>query len=73
MGAFRRPFLGLFGGKTKAPKIAPPPSREDEEMKAAARREAEVLRRKKGMASMNVTGPGGVTGEPTTRKALLGE
>jgi hypothetical protein len=58
--------------KEKAPTILPPPQKEDESVKEAARKEAEMLRRKKGYASTIVTGPEGVTTPPTTQKTLLG-
>jgi ribosomal protein S8 len=58
--------------KEKAPAITPAPQKSDEQVQEAARREAEMLRRKKGYASTIVTGPEGVTTPATTQKTLLG-
>lgn len=56
----------------KAPRMAPPPTEENPEVKEAAQREAEIIRRKKGYRSTIVTGPEGVTEQATTRKTILG-
>jgi len=45
---------------------------DDTAIKAAAYAEAERLRKKKGLRSTLLTGPGGVTNPPTTFKTTLG-
>ena len=52
----------------------PPPSADDVAAREAAAREAEGLRkRRRGMAGTIMTGPQGLTTEPTVLKQKLGE
>ena len=72
-------FFGSGGGnpvgfmvddsKPEQPQVA---SANDAEIEAAAARQAETLRRRKGRRSTMITGPTGRTEQPVTRKTTLG-
>jgi len=61
---------GLFS-VPKAPKILPPPTDNSKEVQEAAAAEAELQKRRR-KRGLTVTGPTGVSGEPTTLKTTLG-
>ena len=56
----------------KTPKVQMPVTDDDAEVKEAARLEAENLRKRRGMASTILSGPQGVTDQPSLIKATLG-
>lgn len=63
----------LFTGPDiKQPKKPRTATAEDQEVIAAAERQAAALRRRRGRASTILTGPTGVTDQPTTKKTTLG-
>lgn len=51
---------------------APPVSKDDTAIKEAAEREAERIRKRRGMKSTIMTGPQGLTTQPTVLKEELG-
>ncbi len=53
------------------PPVPPPPKEDDEAVKAAARKEAERLRKAKGRQAMIATSPGGLLGDPETQAGAL--
>ena len=61
----------LAGGKTNTPKKPKGPV-VDQEVEEAARRQAELIRRRRGRRSTIVTGPVGIIEPPKTRKTTLG-
>jgi len=54
------------------PEKLTPPAEPDVEIRAAAEAEYERMRKRKGASSTNVTGPLGLTTQPTTFKSTLG-
>lgn len=62
-------FMMVSDDKPDKPKTA---KATDEEVEEAAKRRAELLRRRRGRASTIVTGPTGVTDQPVTKKTTLG-
>ena len=64
-------YSAVQSGKQKVPEMTPPP-KEDESVKEAARREAELMKRRRGYASTIATGPQGVLTPATTLKTTLG-
>ena len=62
----------LFGSKPRPPVIAPAATDNTELVKAAARREADRLRKRRGFRSTIATGSGGVTGAAPGFKTELG-
>lgn len=67
-------MAGIFSSsKMPEPIITtPPPSSEDPAIKEAAEREAERIRKKKGVASTIMTGPLGVTEPANVLREKLG-
>lgn len=64
---------GLFSSpKVRKPEIVKPVVNDDEAVKAAAMREAEILKKRRGAASTIVTGNTGVSGQAPGSKATLG-
>lgn len=64
---------GLFSSpKVKKPAIVKPATDDDEAVKAAAMREADILKKRRGAAATIVTGNTGVTGTAPGTKATLG-
>ncbi len=64
----------LFPSPPKPPKLPPVPSRDDEAVAEARRRQRLAARLRKGRASTILTSGQGVLGEaPVVRKTLLGQ
>ena len=64
----------IFGSSAPAPAptLTAPVTDNTEAVKEAARREAELLRRRRGFQSTILTGPGGAQGAVPGTKAILG-
>lgn len=68
------PLTPFPGTKTpEIPAFTPPPSIEDPEIKEAAAREAERIRKKKGLRSTILTGSQGLLTPPPVLKEKLGD
>ncbi len=68
-----KPAGELFTGPDiEQPKKPGAATAEDEEVRAAAERQAVALRKRRGRASTIVTGPTGLSDQPVTRKTTLG-
>jgi len=68
-------FTNLFRKPKSPTKVMPesePVTDDSEEVKEAAAREADALRKRRGRASTILTGPGGVMTSPNVYKTILG-
>lgn len=64
----------MCGGGSPPPvqAVAPAPTVEDPEVQEAIRKEKELARRRMGRQNTILTGPGGLGGETSGKKTLLG-